>query len=432
MKVRLLGRFSVFIAVARNYFEVGLETKRAGSRSCQASREGSDVSDRYPRSCARNSGLKVLGKPSESTILGWLPALDGLRALAILAVLIHHGNTVHFSNWALGNAGVAIFFSISGFLAYFVLSRDEQKLGAVDYNYFLLRRIFRIWPTYFVIIGLALYMAAPTQLATTDHFPLFTFTANWHQAAHLPSQLTTLSMLWSIAVEEQFYVLAPFMYRALRSRHWMAFSISILLLSNAGRLLYAAFSAGSLYYLTYSYADIFLGGALAAKWYIKGGRLSRAMQYCLSISSLCVIVMVLRLWGPSVGPPYSLSSLLPYPILGIAAAGLLMSVAQNQTLFDSILSSAPMKWVGDLSYSLYLIHITVIMALVERLAMPSATWRFNLIYFPTCLAVAFLLRWADTWIQDRLRRNVQLIGIRWPAMLMWSLFVLGLLNFFRQ
>src|SRR5450631_3547617 len=115
MKVRLLGRFSVFIAVARNYIKVGLETKRAGSRSCQASREGSDVSDRYPRSCARNSDLKVLGKPSESTILGWLPALDGLRALAILAVLIHHGNTLHFSNWALGNAGVAIFFQSAGF-----------------------------------------------------------------------------------------------------------------------------------------------------------------------------------------------------------------------------------------------------------------------------------------------------------------------------
>jgi len=64
--------------------------------------------------------------------------------------------------------------------------------------------------------------------------------------------------------------------------------------------------------------------------------------------------------------------------------------------------------------------------------MPSATWRFNLIYFPTCLARAFLVRSADTWIQVRLRRNVQLIGIRWPAMLMWSLFALGLLNFVWQ
>lgn len=390
------------------------------------------MSDKYPRSCVRNGGLKAPVKAPEAKILGWLPALDGLRALAILAVLIHHGNTIHFSNWAIGNSGVAIFFSISGFLAYFVLSRDEQKLGAVDYNYFLLRRIFRIWPTYFLIIGLALGMATPTQLATTDHYPLFTFTANWHQAAHLPSQLTTLSMLWSIAVEEQFYVLAPFMYRALRSRHWMAFSIAIFLFSNAARIFYAANSAGSLYYLTYSYADIFLGGALAAKWHIRGGQLSRATQYALSISSLCVIAIVLRLWGPSVGPPYTVSSLLPYPLLAISSTGLLMSVAQNKTMFSSFLSSTPMRWVGDLSYSLYLIHIIIIMTLVERFAMPSATWRFNLIYFPTCLASAILVRSADTWIQVRLRRNVQLIGIRWPAMLMWSLFALGLLNFVWQ
>jgi peptidoglycan/LPS O-acetylase OafA/YrhL len=391
------------------------------------------VSDRhYPRSCARNDRPKVLCSPSESTMLGWLPALDGLRALAILAVLIHHGNTVHFSNWALGNSGVAIFFSISGFLAYFVLSRDEQKLGAVDYNYFLLRRIFRIWPTYFLVVGFALYTAAPTQLATTDHFPLFTFTANWHQAAHLPSQLTTLSMLWSIAVEEQFYVLAPFMYRALRSPHWIAFSIAILLLSNAGRTIYAANSSGSLYYLTYSYADTFLGGALAARWFTHGGRLGRTTQYALSICSLSAIAIVLRLWGPSVGPPYTVSSLLPYPLLAIASAGLLISVAQNETMFGSFLSSRPMRWVGDLSYSLYLIHIIIIMALVERFAMPSATWEFNIIYFPTCLAIAFLLRSADTWIQGRLKRKVQLIGSRWPAILMWSLLALGLLNFFRH
>ena len=73
------------------------------------------MSDKHPRSCVRNGGLKALGKAPEATILGWLPALDGLRALAILAVLIHHGNTIHFSNWAIGNSGVAILFSISGF-----------------------------------------------------------------------------------------------------------------------------------------------------------------------------------------------------------------------------------------------------------------------------------------------------------------------------
>ena len=152
----------------------------------------------------------------------WIPTLDGLRALAIIAVLVHHSNTAVFQNWAIGNVGVAIFFSISGFLAYYVLWRDERRFGHIDYNYFLLRRILRIWPAYFTIIIIAYLLASPAQRSAANTISLFTFTINWHQAANSTSQLGTLGVLWSIAVEEQFYVLAPFMYLALRSRHWLA------------------------------------------------------------------------------------------------------------------------------------------------------------------------------------------------------------------
>jgi peptidoglycan/LPS O-acetylase OafA/YrhL len=58
-------------------------------------------------------------------------------------------------NWALGNIGVATFFSLSGFLVYYVLANDEKKFGYVDYNFFLLRRVIRIWPAYFLTIATA-------------------------------------------------------------------------------------------------------------------------------------------------------------------------------------------------------------------------------------------------------------------------------------
>jgi peptidoglycan/LPS O-acetylase OafA/YrhL len=196
----------------------------------------------------------------------WLPQIEGLRARAIVAVLIHHGNSIHFSNWALGNSGVAIFLSISGFLAYYVLWRDEHKLGRIDYNYFLFRRILRIWPAYFLVIAIAFYLASPDQRAASNELPLFTFTANFYQAAHLPSQLLTLGILWSIAVEEQFYLVAPLMYFALRSRHWLAFSIGIALLANLARILYAMNATGSVYYLSLTYADIFWAG----RWLLSG------------------------------------------------------------------------------------------------------------------------------------------------------------------
>jgi peptidoglycan/LPS O-acetylase OafA/YrhL len=208
----------------------------------------------------------------------WLPTIDGLRALAILAVLVHHGNTIHFSNWALGNSGVAIFFSISGFLAYYVLWRDEKKLGHIDYNYFLLRRILRIWPAYFLVIVAALFLASPDQRAAANNWPLLTFTANWYQAAHLPSQLLTLGVLWSIAVEEQFYVIAPLMYLALRSRHWLSFAIAIALLANVVRVLYALNFSGSIYYLSTSYADIFVGGGSSRNGILRLAASTRASR----------------------------------------------------------------------------------------------------------------------------------------------------------
>src|SRR4051794_27294476 len=93
----------------------------------------------------------------------WIDAIDGLRAVAVIAVLVHHANTAFFMDWALGNVGVAIFFSISGFLAYFVLWKDEQRLGRIDYNYFLMRRILRIWPAYFAIISIAYILASSAQ-----------------------------------------------------------------------------------------------------------------------------------------------------------------------------------------------------------------------------------------------------------------------------
>src|SRR5436190_24167252 len=88
------------------------------------------------------SGLAV--QTIAATRFDWIPSIDGLRAVAVLAVLVHHANGAYISNFALGNVGVAIFFSISGFLAYLVLSRDERKLGRIDYNYFLVRRVLRI------------------------------------------------------------------------------------------------------------------------------------------------------------------------------------------------------------------------------------------------------------------------------------------------
>jgi peptidoglycan/LPS O-acetylase OafA/YrhL len=368
---------------------------------------------------------------------GWLPAVDGLRAIAIIAVLVHHANTALFTNWALGNVGVAVFFSISGFLAYYVLWRDERRLGRIDYSYFLFRRILRIWPAYFTIILVAYILASTEQRATTSQIPLFTFTINWHQAALLTPQLGTLGILWSIAVEEQFYILAPLMYLGLRSRHWLALSFATIAIANIARFIYVQHFGpqtgnGGLYFITYSYADIFLGGALAAKWFTEDGKISKRVQAWLTAASVTVIIATLRLWGPIVWPPYNLLTLLPYPILAIASPLLLVSlIAPNQTKVSAFLSSAPSSFVGRLSFSLYLVHVLIVTFLRDTLGMTFGGLWFNLWFVVLCLPVAAVLYFAIERPVLRIKERAKPTCIPWPAILIWSAMMFGAIRYFR-
>ena len=220
----------------------------------------------------------------------WITSIDGLRAVAVFAVLVHHADSNAFQSWALGNVGVAVFFSISGFLAYYVLRRDESRFSRINYNYFILRRVLRIWPAYFAIIALA-YFSEPNNFpGHANMSQLLTFTMNWSMAFFQP--WTNLPHLWSIAVEEQFYVLAPFMYFIMRSRYRAIFLIASLVVCNGCRFAYIYFSNhpegnGGLYYATYTYADVFLLGALVAQMFTDGWRPSSSYADSVPSSFCC-------------------------------------------------------------------------------------------------------------------------------------------------
>jgi peptidoglycan/LPS O-acetylase OafA/YrhL len=366
----------------------------------------------------------------------WLPGLDGLRALAVLAVLAHHSNGAWFTEWALGNVGVSVFYSISGFLAYYVLWKDERRFGAVDYNYFLTRRILRIWPAYFVIVGIAslwAYVSYPDQFRSANLSSVFFFTSNWHLAAGADMPLSTLRIVWSIAVEEQFYVLAPFMFLALRSRHWLAFSVAIILLANAGRAFYmlnlGPATLGGLYYVTYSYADVLLGGALAARWFTLGGTFSRKTQRATFLFASILIVAALRLWGPIVFPPYDPWTLLPYPMLALGG-GLLVAtvVVSRQTVYSALLDSAPMRFIGKLSYSLYLVHVLIITFVLDDLHLKFMSFWCDFWFITLCVTSAMILYRTIELPALELKSRLAPTAFRWAAVLTWSLLLIGLVR----
>ena len=146
---------------------------------------------------------------------GQIPGLDGLRAVAVLLVLLVHSvQTAGFPEWSVlrsvarhGHIGVDVFFVISGFLITTLLARELNRRGHVDLKRFYVRRFLRIMPAYFgVLITVAICQRlGKFQLESRDWIGALTYTSNF-----LDHPSWELGHTWSLSVEEHFYLLWPF------------------------------------------------------------------------------------------------------------------------------------------------------------------------------------------------------------------------------
>lgn len=170
------------------------------------------VPDRIPTPVVSPAIVRFRGIVTQSH----LPALDGLRAVAVFTVLVGHAN---FQLHVPADLGVSAFFVLSGFLITRLLLRERERTGEVSIRRFYLRRTMRIFPAYyaFVLISYALDVRAgqrwsPTLLANT-----LTYTVNYFNAFnHHPT--TSVAHAWSLSVEEQFYLLWPIAFFILAAR----------------------------------------------------------------------------------------------------------------------------------------------------------------------------------------------------------------------
>ena len=144
-----------------------------------------------------------------------LPALDGVRAVAVLLVMFSHSPLGR----APGDLGVSAFFVLSGFLITWLLLRERADTGSISLRRFYARRTLRIFPAYYVFLLVSL--VADTLLGTPWTLGLaaaaFLYAMNYYSAL-LGHPSTSLAHCWSLAVEEQFYLLWPWLFRALAPR----------------------------------------------------------------------------------------------------------------------------------------------------------------------------------------------------------------------
>ncbi|HQZ33927.1 MAG TPA: acyltransferase, partial [Ilumatobacteraceae bacterium] len=146
----------------------------------------------------------------------YLPGLDGLRAIAVIGVLVYHAN----HHWLSGGfLGVEVFFVISGYLITLLLLSEKERTGRVRLGKFWMRRARRLLPALFVMMGsLAIYMSLfnqrPMGQARGDLLGGTFYVSNWYQiwvgqGYTAATSFAPLRHLWSLAVEEQFYLVWP-------------------------------------------------------------------------------------------------------------------------------------------------------------------------------------------------------------------------------
>ena len=295
--------------------------------------------------------------PTERSVAvhGRIPQLDGLRAVAILLVMVAH--TMHIPlTWV----GVDIFFVLSGFLITGILLA-RKKSGGGYFSYFYRRRVFRILPAYFVAL---LAFGLLFGWAYCHPWPLMLFFGMNIQ--ELWSQHPNPLPLWSLAVEEQFYLVWPIVILMVSEKVLLRLAIAAVVLTPVLRFFCSPLFSSSLYIymLTPFRADLLCAGAvLALLW---KDRTPGFEQACRRWAWMGVVagfgcLIVLQLWVTfRIAANTVWSNSVDYSLSLVGSVSLLAWALADRSWMRGLLSSAPMRYIGQISYTMYLIHLVLL------------------------------------------------------------------------
>ena len=310
-----------------------------------------------------------------ATKLAHLPALDGLRGLAVIGVLAFHGGFGAFQG---GFLGVSLFFTLSGFLITSLLLREFADRGTISLRAFWARRFRRLMPA--ALAGLlvaCLYgavFAGPEQLATlrVDVLAALGYVANWRfvvenkRYADLFAAPSPVQHFWSLAIEEQFYVVYPLLVAGvLRVGGRRALTIALAFLAMTSVTLSFGLSSNfdRVYYGTDTRAFELLAGGLFAIWWSAPHRLTptRLPRGVRELMGLAGLAASLTAWAVV----DQTSPRLPrggFALQGVTTVAVLVA-ATTPTTVAHALSWRPFRAVGLVSYGLYVYHWPVFLTL---------------------------------------------------------------------
>jgi peptidoglycan/LPS O-acetylase OafA/YrhL len=338
------------------------------------------------------AGRRTAGRP----VSGYIPTLDGWRAIAIIFVLFAHGGMYYFSDqgphpsarlesWtARGSGGVDIFFAISGFLICSLLLREQTRNGRIDLKSFYIRRAFRILPPYLLYLA-ALSMLAGAGLIVVqmrewitcllfvrNYVPLETWSRDvgWY-TGHF----------WSLAVEEHFYMIWPATLLLLRPRRAsIAAAVAIAAIAvwriiDQHLHLVPVTMYENFEHRTDARLDALLWGCLAAITYATpAGRrwLEKLANPWLWLGSILVLLVLTSNFFDRTDGRIALALTLKPPLYAILV---ISTVVKPGWIAARFLEDARLRWIGRASYSLYIWQqLFLVVQLVPR-PLPFGRWQ---------------------------------------------------------
>jgi len=316
----------------------------------------------------------------------YVPALDGLRAFAVLAVIAYHMK----ANWAPGGLlGVTMFFVLSGYLITGLLLKEYDKSGTISLSNFWLRRVRRIIPAVvFAVLGTGLLCVLFDHALLTkmrpDVIPTLLFVNNWWQIFHNVSYFAALgepsplTHYWSLAIEEQFYVIWPvalLICLKFGVRKDLLFKGTIVLAVISALEMIILFDPSQdpsrVYYGTDTRAfSLLIGSALAFAWPYQSlteergndltpnGRLVFNLVGVAAIVGLIIMIALTNGFAPFI---YRGGLLICSLLTAVAIAVMVHPISWIGRFFQL----RPLVWVGKCSYSMYLWHYPIILVMTS-------------------------------------------------------------------
>lgn len=315
--------------------------------------------------------------------LGYRPALDGLRGVAILLVLVDH-----VLGWSPGGRGVDLFFVLSGFLITTLLMEERAACGAVSFRGFYARRARRLLPALMVFLTAYLLIEAVRGVNAIETVVRYGFYFGNFAAANDLSHVDFHSLssyglahLWSLATEEQFYVLWPLVLLAVaRTRRPLVWAAALLVAAELCRewFTFRGTDLGHLYYLPYGHSQGLIVGSFAALYRSERG-------FSLSDRGATTWLALVAVFVIASGNHSDEAFFILWLPLAELAFAMVVIAAVSRTQLSGLLAWRPLVAVGKISYSLYLWHFLFLLlfnygqpaaVLVLSFACAVASYRF--------------------------------------------------------